>query len=233
MATRHNLCQNPSCSISVAGWDGAVGGAAVPVRITGLPTGAGGFPVSTGAHYATSGTFLRTQLGAVLPNTQYTVSIYVRPNALPANGNIYVEWTNGAGAHTYSSVAYTAASGVVTRLACTGMSPADAVSAAIIVDGVGNFNVNSMDCTGVLIESGSAAGTYFDGDAPGPPTSSWDGAAGLSASTLTDSIPSDLTLAGSIPLQRSAAVVSIPITTGPMQWKILQGGDRWRISQGS
>lgn len=183
MTVRHNLCQNPACSVSIAGWDDTSGGAGVPVRITGLPTGVGGFPVSTGAHYATSGTFLRTQLGAVSPLTQYTLSVYVRPNALPANGNIYVEWTDSVGGHTYSSTAYTAAAGAVVRLALTATSPGNAVTAAVIVDGIGNFTVNPMDVTGALIEAAAAADAYFDGDSPG---ATWDGTAGLSASTLPD-----------------------------------------------
>jgi hypothetical protein len=176
VATRHNLCQNPACSVSIAGW----GGDATPSRATGLT----GFPVSTGASYTASGTFVRTQLGAVTAGQQYTISAYVRANNLPvSSGHIYAEWT-GAGT-SYTSSAYSVSQSVVTRISHTGTAPPGATAVAVIIDGVGNFNVNSLDVTAVLIEQTGSLDTYFDGDSPG---ATWDGTTGLSASTLVDSI---------------------------------------------
>lgn len=177
MPTRTNLCQNPCLSVSAAGW----GGDTTPSRVTGLT----GFPRSTGASYTTSGTFVRTQLGNVTAGVQYTLSVYIRANNLPiSSGNIYAEWT-GSGT-SYTNTAYSASQSVVTRISHTGTAPAGATAVAVIIDGVGNFTINNLDVTAVLIEAAAAVDTYFDGDTPG---ASWDGTTGLSSSTLSSGTP--------------------------------------------
>lgn len=180
MATRHNLSQNPACSINITGWQNQ--GALPPTRVTGLA----GFPTTTGARYDTAGTFLRTQLGTCLPAVEYTLSCYILADNFTANGNIYIEWTLSAGGPTYTQTPYTAPLGVVTRISITGTAPANTLSAAIIIDG-GNFASTPRTVTAVLIEAAPAPpGVYFDGSTPG---ATWDGTPGLSASTLTDGPP--------------------------------------------
>jgi hypothetical protein len=176
VATRHNLCQNPACSVNITGWQNQ--GALPPVRVTGLT----GFPVTTGARYDTNGTFLRTQLGAASPGVQYTLSCYILAENFTANGNIYIEWVLSAGGPTYAQVPYSAPVGVVTRISITGVAPANTLSAAIIIDG-GNFSSTPRTVTAVLIEAAAATAAYFDGDFP---NATWDGTTGLSSSTLTD-----------------------------------------------
>lgn len=177
---RHNLCTNPAASVDTTGW---IGSATPPVRVTGLT----GFPVTTGARLD-NGANLRTQTGAVVAGTSYTLSCYVRPEVVTRSGPFYIEWTNGVGGHTYTVSAFNAPTGAPTRISITDTAPVGAVTAALLMEG-GSYAFNPTVVTAVLIEAGVVLDTYFDGDVPGPPTSTWDGVTGLSASTYSDAPP--------------------------------------------
>lgn len=175
MADRHNLCTNPAAKNNVTGW----GGGSTPAQqdVTGL-----GFDRTTAARY-TSGTYCSTATGTVSPATEYTLSVYLRP-ASNSSGTLYIEWTRSSGGPTYTSTAYTATAGAVTRVSITGTSPALAIAAGIVLDGV-NYAFNTTDVTMVLVEQAGTLDTYFDGDSDG---ASWDGADGSSASTLSAAV---------------------------------------------
>jgi hypothetical protein len=177
MATRHNLCINPSLKNNLTGWDD--NGAEVPTRQS-----VTGFPRSFGARYTTNsaGGFIRTATAAVTAGQTYTLSIYIKPTNT-GGGTIYAEWLNsGGGVISYTSNSYTATGGVVTRISHTGVAPTDAVNVRIITDGI-NFSSNTTDFTAVLIEQTGSLQDFFDGDST---NASWDGTNGNSASTLVD-----------------------------------------------
>lgn len=205
MATRHNLCQNPACSVSIAGWGGASTPAQTPVT---------GFGRTTAARY-TAGTFMSTAAtssGAVTAGLDYTLSIYVRVAtfAVPS-GVIYVEWINAGGSgFGYPSASFTASIGAVTRVSITATAPANAVAARVVVDGI-NYNINTADFTALLIEQAGTLGTYFDGDSP---SASWDGTAGLSSSTLTDTQISAVTARSTLALSGAASARKLAPATG-------------------
>lgn len=177
---RRNLCQNPACTVDITGW---IGSATPPARVTGLT----GFPTTTGARLD-NGSNLRTQTGAVVAGTAYTLSCHVRPEVVTRSGPFYIEWTNGVGGKTYTASAYSAPTGAVTRISITDTAPVGAVTAALLLEG-GSYAFNPTVVTAALIEAGAVLDTYFDGDTPGPPTSTWDGTPGLSTSTYSDAPP--------------------------------------------
>lgn len=178
---RHNLCVNPGCKIDASGWEGS---STPPVRVTGIT----GFPRTTGARLDV-GSLLRTQLGAVTAGVTYTLSCYLKPEVVSRSGPFYIEWTNGGGAHSYSTSSFNIPNGVVSRVSFTDVAPVGAVSAALLFEG-GSYSFNPTVASAVLIEASASVDTYFDGDSPG---GSWDGTDGLSASTFVDVI--DLVIA--------------------------------------
>ncbi|MEV4287366.1 hypothetical protein AB0K40_17820 [Nonomuraea bangladeshensis] len=201
MATRHNLCVNPALANDEAGW----GGEAAPTR-----QAVTGFDRPFAARY-TTGTFLRTAPGAVVPGQTYRASAYLRPsNTFSAGGNGYIEWRDAAdGVLSYSMGSYTLGGpGEVVRASVTGTAPANAARGHLILDGV-NYTVTTVDATMCLVEAGSDLGDYFDGDSAG---ASWDGTPGSSSSTLEDAITG--TLAGGLPPldAAGAAGLSVPAT---------------------
>lgn len=202
MATRHNLCINPALLNNNTGW----GGGSTPAR-----TAVSGFARSWAARY-TAGTFAATgptSLSAVTVGLTYTLSVYFRPTS-NAGGSIYVEWLNsGGGGFGYPFASYSGSAGAVTRASITAVAPTNAVGARIVMDGV-NYGVNNTDFTAVLIEQAGAVDVYFDGDSA---SASWDGTAGNSSSTLTDSLVVAVTargplLLGGAAVARKAAPVS-------------------------
>ncbi|WP_433237783.1 hypothetical protein ACQPYK_29585 [Streptosporangium sp. CA-135522] len=103
---------------------------------------------------------------------------------------------------------------MATRLSTTARNAAcDAV--VDLLDGV-NYSVNNLDATMVLIEESGSAGDYFDGSSLG---ASWDGTAGLSASTLNDTTPNTGTSSVSLPPLDSA--VSGTATTSGQSTAVL------------
>lgn len=180
MATRHNTCENPSLSVSDAGWGD--GGADVPAR-----TAVSGFPVAFAAQYSGGGSFRRTPLGVASVGVEYTVSLYVRPASLAiGSGVIYIEWLrSNMTAISYPQAGFTASSGVVTRISLTATAPAETAYVRVILDGWSTGS-NVTDISAVLYEASATAQSYFDGDtAPG---GSWDGTTGLSASSLVPTV---------------------------------------------
>lgn len=181
--TRHNLCPNPAVSVNNTGW----GGGSTPARITGLT----GFPVTTGAHY-TSGTFMQLPTGAASPGLQYTGSVYVRPNGAGiGGGTFYLAFTRSSGGDDFShTVAIPSIpADTVVRLDLTATSLANTTGVYIILDGINSGAIpGGTHVTACLLEQ-ATLDDYFDGDVPGPPTSSWDGTTGLSPSTLEDAPP--------------------------------------------
>ncbi|MEV4180187.1 hypothetical protein AB0J28_01910 [Streptosporangium canum] len=195
MATRHNLCINPACANDVLGW----GGGSTPAR-----TAVSGFARGFAARY-TAGTFAAggpTSLSAVTVGLTYTLSVYFRSTS-NASGSIYVEWLNAGGSgFGYPFASYSGSAGAVTRASITAVAPTNAVGARVVMDGV-NYGANLTDFTAVLIEQVAAVDVYFDGDSSG---ASWDGTAGNSSSTLTDSLVVAVTARG--PLLLGGAAVA-------------------------
>lgn len=181
MADRHNLCVNPALSVDVSGW----GGGSTPDR---TDVSALGFGRTWAARY-TSGTFLATAataLGAITEGGTFTLSVYFRPTSFAASGTMYLEWINaGGGGFGYPDAGFTGPPATVSRASMTAVAPAGAVGVRIILDGI-NFSVSAMDATEVLLAPEPDLLDYFDGDSP---NASWDGTAGLSASTLSDAAP--------------------------------------------
>ncbi|MER7212455.1 hypothetical protein ABT340_35830 [Streptosporangium sp. NPDC000239] len=195
MATRRNLCTNPALSVDATGW----GGGAAPTR-----TAVTGFVRPWAAEYA-SGTFASsaaTSTGAVTVGATYTVSAYARSNTFQVNsGSIYIEWINGSGTgFGYPAASWSAPFNTVTRISVTAVAPEGAVAARVIIDGI-NFPISPGDFTAVLIEEAGTLDAYFDGDSAG---ASWDGTAGLSSSTLTDTSASAVTAYGGFTLAGAA-----------------------------
>lgn len=180
MATRHNQCVNPACTNDVTGWTGG----STPARVTGLPTGGGNFPVSTGAHYTTS-TFAQTPTGAASPAVAYTGSLYIRETGGlgTSAATLYLAFTRSSGGDDFSNTTSIGAiaTGVVTRISFTATAPANTTGVYLLYDG-NNFTIRPCDLTAVLLEQASSLDTYFDGNTAG---ATWDGTAGNSASTLT------------------------------------------------
>jgi hypothetical protein len=174
MPVRHNLCVNPYLKNNATGWGG--GGGMTPTRadLTGL-----GFGRTWGARVDTGGSYVRTASGAITAGQTYTISFYIRPDTT-FSGSFYLTWVNGSGSDVdFTQIAYSASSGTVTRVSGSGTTAhGDAVTLQAIIDGTNRY------ISQVLIELGTPADSYFDGD----DTSlggSWDGADGNSASTLS------------------------------------------------
>lgn len=193
---RHNLCINPALKVNATGWGGN-GTAPIRTDVT-----AENFGTQWAARY-NSGSFIQTPTGTVVGSTTYTLSAYMFPSGVGTGGNqVYVEWRNASNAATYANVSYLWTAGAVNRAVITATSPADAVSASIIMDIPTGRDV---DVTMVLIEPAAAADFYFDGDSLG---GSWDGTAGNSASTLTSSIVDPAVTAVSV----APALISVNIS---------------------
>ena len=205
MATRHNLCLNPALGVDVTGW----GGGSTPAR-----TAVTGFARPWAARYV-AGTFMSTAAtssGAVTTGVDYTLAVQLRVAtfAVPS-GVIYVEWINAGGSgFGYPSAGFTASIGTVTRVSITATAPANAVAARVVIDGI-NYNINTADFTALLIEQAGTLDTYFDGDSP---SASWDGTAGLSSSTLTDTQISAVTARSTIALSGAASARKLAPATG-------------------
>jgi hypothetical protein len=188
MATRHNTCVNPACSVNVSGWAGA----STPTRVTGLA----GMNRTTGARY-TSGGFIQTPAGAAAPGNVVTMSLDILTEVFDdPSVDVYFFVTRSAGgdAQVGAIDSTTLTNNVVKRIAITRTCPANTTGAYVIIDGV-NMVISPTNYTALLTEVAPAADTYFDGDSPG---ATWDGTAGLSASTFTD-VAVDLTLAATLP----------------------------------
>lgn len=186
MATRHNACPNPACGMSVAGWGGGV----VPSRVTGLV----GYGRTTGARY-TGGSFLRTPTGAAGPGDTVTASLDVLTEAFnDPSVDVYLYATRSAGGDVQVGAVINTSLilGVVARLSITRTCPALTTGVYMIVDSI-NMALSPVVATAVLVEVTPSAGSYFDGTAPGPPLSGWDGTPELSPSTLLDAPPAGAT----------------------------------------
>ncbi|MGP3914317.1 hypothetical protein [Nonomuraea sp. 10N515B] len=102
----------------------------------------------------------------------------------PINGTVYIEFLDGGGGSLgFSSSAFTASDGVVTRISRSDVAVSGTVSARFVVTGE-NYASNPAHYTQCLIEQTSTLQPYFDGDSSG---ATWDGTPGSSTSTLTDS----------------------------------------------
>ena len=180
MATRHNACQNPSLSVSDAGWGD--GGAGVPAR-----TAVSDFPRAFAARFTDGASFHQTPVGAAVAGTTYTASLYIRSASLPiGSGVLYFRWMNAAmGDISFPSTAFTTSAGVVTRISITGVAPANTAFVRLILDGW-STTTNTTDMTAILYEASGSLADFFDGDTT--PGGSWDGTTGLSASTLTSTV---------------------------------------------
>lgn len=210
MAARHNTCENPSLSVSDAGWGD--GGADIPVRtaVSGFPA-----PVVFAARYSGGGSYRRTPIGAATAGLDYTASLYIRSASLPiGSGVLYFEWLRAnMSAISYPSTGFTTSTGVVTRISITGTAPTDTAFVRLILDGWSTAP-NETDVSAALYEQTAALDTYFDGDTT--PGGSWDGTTGLSPSTLTPGGPVDLDgslpaaadLTGTLALDRALAATS-------------------------
>jgi hypothetical protein len=176
VAIRHNLCTNPALKFDAAGWGGN-GSAPVRTDVT-----AEGFGRQWAAHYV-DGSFARTPTGAVTPALDYTFSFYRYVGGAAGTGGnaVYIEWnlSAGNGGPTYLQVSPLWTALTLERVSVTGTAPANAVSAALVVDG--SYTARPTDMSMMLIEQVNALDTYFDGDSP---AATWDGTPGNSPSTI-------------------------------------------------
>lgn len=178
MTARHNTCVNPACKVDASGWTGA----STPTRVTGLA----GMNRTTGARY-TAGGYTQTPVGAASPGDVVTMSLDVLTEVFDdPSVDVYFFVTRSAGgdAQVGAFDSTTLTNNVVKRLSITRTCPANTTGAYLIVDGV-NMVISPTSYTALLIEVSPIADSYFDGDSPG---ASWDGANGLSASTLSGEI---------------------------------------------
>lgn len=194
MATRTNLCPNPSLDNNVTGWDGGE----TPVRtdVTGQ-----GFPRTWAARYSTSSFMLGPQ-GAASPSLAYTVSVYVRPATFTVAGTLAIQWLDSVLSEiSESTIAFPAAPiGTATRVSITGTAPASTVWLRLLHFGE-NYSGNVCDFSAVLYEQIGSLDTFFDGFTAG---ASWTSTAGNSTSTLPD------------------ATVAVPLVRRPRLGALLQ-----------
>lgn len=179
---RHNLCPNPAISVDITGWSGGT----VPARVTGLV----GYNRPTGARY-TGGSFLRTPACAAGPGDTVTVAFDILTEAFDDPSiDLYLYATRSAGGDVQVGAIDhpTLTHNVVSRFAITRACPALTTGVYALADGI-NMVISPTIVTACLAELSPTADTYFDGDVPGPPTSTWDGATGLSTSTYNDAPP--------------------------------------------
>lgn len=200
MATRHNTCINPGCGASVSGWTGG----SVPAPVAGLV----GMGRTTGARY-TAGGYIQTPGGAAGPGDVLTMGVDVLTEVFSdpvVDVYFFVTRSAGGDAQVGALETHSLVNGVVSRLVITRTCPANTTGAYMIIDGI-NMVISPTSATALLTEVAASDLGYFDGTVPGPPTSSWDGTAELSASTLTDVPPTEVVLAGQLPLMRAAGSV--------------------------
>lgn len=207
--TRQNLCPNPACGANITGWTGS----AAPTQATGLT----GFPVTTGANYSAGGTFVQSPAapsGMVAAGGTYTLSMYVRnSNGLAANGKtLYLAWKRSAGGDDFgTTTTVNLPANSVTRVSITGVAPALANGAYLVLDGLSAATGVGDYATAALYEAAAGpAGTYFDGNSA---SASWDGTANNSTSTLNDAGPATVNLA---PASLALAAVPLPAAPGPV-----------------
>lgn len=196
MATRHNSCVNPACSVDASGWAGG----STPTRVTGLT----GMNRTTGARY-TSGGYIQTPAGAASPGDVVTMSLDVLTEVFDdsvVDVYFYVTRSVGGDAQVGAISTISLTNNVVARPSITRTCPANTTGAFLIVDGI-NMTISPTVFTALLTEVSPTADAYFDGDSPG---ASWDGTAGLSASTFEDVV--DVTFTGTLPELTGSFVVS-------------------------
>jgi hypothetical protein len=177
MATRHNLSSNPFCGVDVTDWT-SNGAAPVRTDVTGL-----GFDRQWAALFS-DGSVAFSPQAAAAAGLAYTVSVHVKPTNLPINGNIFIEFLNGSGGSLgFSSSAFTAPLGAVTRISQSDIAPASTAFTRFVITGE-NYLSNPSYYTQHLPEQSAVLGSYFDGKTV--PGGSWDGPLDSSTSTLVD-----------------------------------------------
>lgn len=145
---------------------------------------------TTGARY-TASSFIQTPPGVAAPGDQITVSLDILTEVFDdpsVDVYFFVTRSSGGDAQVGALETTNIVNNVVKRLAITRTCPANTTGAYMLIDGV-NMVISPTVYTAVLNEISPTADSYFDGTVPGAPTSSWDGTAELSASTLTDTPP--------------------------------------------
>lgn len=178
MADRHNLSPNPACANDVTGW---TSNGLDPTRtdVTGL-----GFSRQWAAKF-TDGSVAFSPQGAASAGLAYTVSVYVRPISFTINGSIFIEFLDsGHNSLAFSSSAFVANTGTVTRISQTDTAPTNAAYARIVITGE-NYGSNNAYFSQHMLEQSGSLNAWFDGDST---NASWDGTAGSSTSTLSDSV---------------------------------------------
>lgn len=179
MATRQNVCPNPSCKNNATGWNSNT----TIARTTGIT----GMPNTTGMLLTGNG-FVQMPTGACVPGDTVTVSFYVKNNSsFSLTGRtVYIGFTRSAGGDDYSQTATlaTVAPGAVVRFSYTGTAPTNATGVFLLVDAVNGTSGTGIEFGSILYEKvAGPVGAYFDGDSP---YSVWDGTDGNSTSTYTD-----------------------------------------------
>jgi len=179
MATRRNLCPNPSCKNNATGW----GGNSTMARGTGFT----GTPRSTGISYTGNG-YSQTPTGVCVPGDIFTVSFYIknRTGFTYSARTVYVSYTRSSGGDTFPET-FTVTPGVDGNVArgsfTTAAAPANATGIYLIIDSLNGTLGNGFEISAVMYEKVGSLGDYFDGDSI---FAVWDGADGNSTSTYTD-----------------------------------------------
>jgi hypothetical protein len=178
VSVRHNACPNPATANDVTGW---TSNGLDPTRtdVTGL-----GFVRTWAAKY-TDGSVLFSPQGAASAGQAYTVSVYARPISFTINGSIFIEFLDsGHSSLAFSSSGFTAPANGVTRISQSDTAPTNTAYVRIVITGE-NYASNATYYSQCLIEQSGSLNAWFDGDSSG---ASWDGTAGSSTSTLSDSV---------------------------------------------
>lgn len=175
MATRQNLCTNPSFETGTSGWSGISAPALVRVTDQSPPAGGACLRVATDGSSSSEG--VRVATSAVTSEDVVTASAYVKA---PAGTSMRLRLGDGIGTTTRAFKG----TGLWQRLSVTRIlapSPSFA-ELAVILNGSASITYYVDGC---LIERAPLLGSYFDGDHP---DADWDGAAHASTSTYTDPV---------------------------------------------
>lgn len=182
MTAWKNLCSNPAMAVSDAGWT-TNGGWTRVTNITGMERATGWrllAPAAAG--------YVRTPNTPATPGLAYTVSLSVKNfSQFNTTRPLWIGFARTPGGEDYSIVQNVPlATDTVTRVSISGVAPPDTTAVFLVLDTLNPGlvdGVSGWEVTAAMHEQADAASAvdYFDGASAG---ASWDGAAGLSTSTL-------------------------------------------------
>lgn len=188
-ASRINLCTNSGFEVSTAGWS-VFTNATVATSATQFYEGAQSMKTTVTA----TGVFsVATPTGtsgvAVLPNTAYNFSAYLRAGTTGIACTPKIAWYNSSGSliSTSSGSAVTDSSSAWSRCNVQATSPSTAAYASLTLSYASGAAATFHYADAVLFEKTTSLNYFFNGDTTWDASNfhsySWSGAAGLSASS--------------------------------------------------